>query len=42
MCMEHMITVALTKNTYQSILLPVPEEVSKGFHKQHCELFVNE
>lgn len=40
--MEHMITVALIKNTYQSTLLPVPEDVSKGFHQQHCKLFVNE
>lgn len=37
-----MIAVALIKNTYQSNLLPVPEEVSKGFHQQHCKLFVSE
>lgn len=30
--MEHIITVALIKNTYQSTLLPVPEELSEGFY----------
>lgn len=40
--MEHMITVALIKNTNQSTVLSVPEELSEGFYQQYWKLFVNE